>query len=132
MPQQRPPDLGYRARSVEWSIETKVAAFLDAENREKLVGLEIHDARYRTEQGVGVGSSEGMVLLASGLSPIRINMTIPRLGSYRILIYNDRGIAFAITAASIERPARQTAPSGMADWITIFPPGGAGKIFPLP
>ncbi len=60
-------------------------------------------------------------------------MTIPNLGGVRFLIYDDQGIAFAITSdAEHARRGPAHAPIGAVDWITVFRPGGAGKIYPLP
>jgi len=50
-----------------------------------------------------------------------------------IHLQRPRGIAFAITSDK-EHASRgpSHAPIGAVDWITVFPPGGASKIFPMP
>ncbi len=62
-----------------------------------------------------------------------LNAIDPAIGGVRVLIYNEQGIAFAITSdqAHADRGPNH-APIGAVDWTTVFPPGGAGKIYPLP
>jgi hypothetical protein len=120
--------------SVEASWPNGLVAYLDLQDRSALLGLGIADRRFRTEKGLGVGSSQGAVLFAHGMSPTRLDMTSPS-GSYvvQVLIYNDDGIAYAITAGdNRSKRTRSRTPVGAVRWIVIFPPGSAGKIFPLP
>ncbi len=130
-PTSRSADLGLRAAAVSWP--DGLVGYVDAADQTKLIGLEIADRRYRTERGIGFGSSQGAVLLAYGLAPVRLDITIPNLGGVRMLIYDDQGIAFAVTSDQAHAGAGpRHAPLGSVDWITVFPPGSAGKIFPLP
>jgi hypothetical protein len=130
-PRSRDPDVGFRAPSLGWP--NGLAGFVDPADQTKLVGLEIADRSYRTDKGIGFGSSQGAVLLAYGMPPARVEMTIPNLGGARLLIYNEQGVAFAITSdESHAERGPEHAPIGAVDWITVFPPGGAARIFPLP
>jgi hypothetical protein len=72
--------------------------YLDPADRAKIAGLRVSARAYQTEKGLRFGSSEGAALLAHGLSPVKINATVPNIGGVRMLIYNDHGIAFAITS----------------------------------
>ena len=97
--------------------------------------LGVADRRFRTDKGLGFGSSLGAVLFAHGTSPTRLNMKFGSGSSdtVLVLIYNAEGIAYAITAeGQPSRAARSRAPLGAVRWILVFPPGGAEKIFPLP
>jgi hypothetical protein len=129
-----PPDfgenLGFRAPSLLW--RDRLVGYVDENDRDKLVGLETTDRRYRTEKGIGVGSTQGAVLFAHGMSPVKIEMSIPRHGNVRMLIYNDQGIAFAIATDKHTGGGSWHAPIGAVDWIVVFPAGGAGRIFPIP
>jgi len=99
----------------------------------KLVGLQTSDRTYRTEKGIGFGSSQGAVLFAYGITPARLEMSDPDIGGVRMLIYDEQGIAFAITSDKTHAARGPNhAPVGAVDWITVFPPGGAAKIYPMP
>ncbi len=111
----------------------RLEGHVEAADPTKLVGLETSDRTHRTDKGIGFGSSQGAVLLAYGMTPTRVEMTDPAIGGVRVLIYNEQGIAFAITSdqAHADRGPSH-APIGAVDWTTVFPPGGAAKIYPLP
>jgi hypothetical protein len=47
-------------------------------------------------------------------------------------VYNNQGIAFAITSEIQERQTFTRIPIGLVNWLTVFPPGEGAKIFPLP
>ena len=98
----------------------------------KVLGLETNDTHYQTSKGLRVGSSQGAVLLAYGTAPRRVEMSIPGRGAIRVLVYNDQGIAFAITSELQERQTFTRIPVGLVNWLTVFPPGEGAKIFPLP
>jgi hypothetical protein len=114
----------FRGDQAGWS--NGLWAHLNATDRTTVLGLGVASPRYRTDKGLGFGSSQGAVMFAYGMSPVRVEML--RGGAYRVLVYNDQGIAFAITA---DRAHVGHAPIGGVDWMVIFPPGSAGKIFPL-
>jgi hypothetical protein len=128
-PQPRESDLGFKAKSVRWP--NGLFGYLDADDSERLLGLETSDRRFRTEIGVHFGSSEGAVLFAYGLTPVQVSMRIPRRGLVRVLVYDDRGVAFILTADK-PSPTSGRAPLAAVDGITIFAPGTGGKIFPTP
>ncbi|MGQ0550007.1 MAG: hypothetical protein ACT4PY_10125 [Armatimonadota bacterium] len=130
-PEALPEGLGFRARGLAW--RNTMVGFVDPTNPGRLIGLDVSLRRHRTSRGIGFGSSEGAVLFAYGPSPIRLDMTIPQTGGVRVLIYNDLGIAFALTSDRAHAElGPEHAPIGAVDWITIFPPGGAGRIYPIP
>ncbi len=130
-PTSQDPTPGRRAPVVFWT--NGLAGLVDTADGNRLVGLEIADRRYRTDKGIAFGSSQGAVLMAYGMSPARQEITMPNLGGARILIYNDPGIAFAITSDKQHAQAGPAhAPVGAVDWITVFPPGQAGRIYTLP
>jgi len=130
-PTPRTVDAGLRAPAVSWP--GGLVGYLDPDDRARVVGLEISDRQHRTEKGIGFGSSQGAVLMAYGMSPARVELTIPNLGGARVLIYNDLGIAFAVTSDKQHAGAGPGhAPVGAVDWITVFPAGGARRIFTLP
>lgn len=128
-PGQGQNDWGLRATALLW--QTGLVGYVDPSDSTNLVGLQVRDRDLRTEKGIGFGASQGAAMIAYGLAPTRVSLKSPR-GSVRVLIYNDLGIAFGITADKTYAGQKGTAPIGLVDWITIFPPGGAGKIFPLP
>ncbi len=72
-------DLGFIAWSRIW--RNGLVGYVDGDDQDKLVGLEIADRRYRTDKGIGFGSSQGAVLMAHGMPPTRVEMSIPRAGS---------------------------------------------------
>jgi len=130
-PTNRDPTPGLRAPVVFWT--SGLGALVDPADGNRLVGLEIADRRYRTDKGIAFGFSQGAVLMAYGMSPARQEITMPNLGGARIMIYNDLGIAFAITSDKQHAEAGPGhAPVGAVDWITIFPPGQASRIYALP
>lgn len=125
-------DRGFRATAVGWP--NGLVAYVDPQDQSALLGLGVAGRRFRTDQGLGVGSSRGAVLFAHAKPPTRVNM---RFGSRSadavlVLIYNDEGIAYAIAAeGQPSRAAPSRAPLGTVRWVVVFPPGSAGKIFPL-
>ena len=130
-PSNQAPTPGLRAPVVFWT--NGLGGLVDPADGNRLVGLEIADRRYRTDKGIAFGFSQGAVLMAYGMSPARQEITMPNLGGARILIYNDLGIAFAITSDKQHAEAGPGhAPVGAVDWITIFPPGQASRIYALP
>ncbi len=130
-PEPLPDGLGFRARGLAW--RNGMIGFVDPANPGRLVGLDVSLRRHRTDRGIGFGSSEGAVLFAYGSSPTRLDMMLPRTGGVRVLIYNDLGIAFAITSDAAHADlGPEHAPIGAVDWITVFPPGSAGRIYPIP
>jgi len=123
----------FRHRSTVLMWPNRLAGHVDPTDPTKLVGLEISDRSYRTEKGIGFGSSQGSVLFGYGMYPTRVNMTDPALGGVQMLIYDEQGIAFAITSDTVHADRGPNhAPVGAVDWITVFPSGGAAKIYPLP
>jgi len=130
-PSNQAPTPGLRAPVVFWT--NGLGGLVDPADGNRLVGLEIADRRYRTDKGIAFGFSQGAVLMAYGMSPARQEITMPNLGGARIMIYNDLGIAFAITSDKQHAEAGPGhAPVGAVDWITIFPPGQASRIYALP
>lgn len=126
-------DRGFLSAEASWP--NGLVGYVDWDNRSMLLGLGVADCRFRTDKGLGFGSSERAVLFAQGMSPTRLNMKsrfgLP--GSVQVLIYNDQGIAFAITVEDTHARVKGShAPAGTVAWIVVFPPGNAGKIFPLP
>lgn len=126
-------DRGFRSEQVSWS--TGLVAYLDPADQSTVLGLGIRRPDYRTDKGLGFGSSQGAILFAHGMSPVRVEMP-PRPGiggGVRVLVYNDQGIAFALTIDAAQAKAfRGHAPVGAVDWMVIFLPGTAGKIFAMP
>lgn len=109
-----------------------LVAYVVVEADHKVVGLETSDRRYRSARGVGVAMSEGAVRLAYGLAPVRLEMRLPDLGDYRLLIYDNEGIAFAVVSEENLRTRRVLPiPVGLVAWVTVFPAGEGGRIFPL-
>lgn len=126
-------DRGFRSAEASWP--NGLVAYVDWENRSTLLGLGVADRRFRTDKDLGFGSSMGAVLFAHGMSPIRLDMTssVGFPGAVKVLIYNDAGIAYAITVEDKHVTIKgRRAPAGAVAWVVIFPPGSAGKIFPLP
>jgi len=121
----------YRTPSIRWL--NGLIGYVDPANQNQLLGLESSDGNIRTDKGIGVGSTEGAVLMTHGMAPMRLNMMVPNTGGVRILIYNDQGIAFAITSDVQHASATgRHSPLHAVDWITVFSPGMAPKIFPMP
>lgn len=103
-------------------------AYVNPTDPGKVLGFTIADRRYRTDRGIGFGSSRGAVLFAYGMSPITIDV-----GGASLQIYDDQGIAFGITSdAEHARRGPAHAPIGAVDWVTVFPPGSATKIIKMP
>jgi hypothetical protein len=105
-----------------------------ATEQNRLLSLQIsNDRRFRADRGIGFGSSRRAVLTAYGLTPTRVKLSGPGGTDVYVLVYNDEGIAFAIASMgppvelSAERP-----PANTVAGVTVFPPGDAGKISPLP
>ena len=48
---------GFEARLLRW--EQGPAVFVDPADADRVLGLEIADSQYRTDKGIGFGSSEG-------------------------------------------------------------------------
>jgi hypothetical protein len=124
-------DLGYLAWSRRW--RNGLVAYVSGDDNNKVLGLEIGDGRYRTDKGIGVGSSQGAVLLAYGRKPHRLEMTMPGYGPMRILVYNDLGIAFGVVSEAVLAARSFTPiPAGLVRWVTVFPPRAAARIYPMP
>jgi len=122
---------GFHARLLRW--EPGPGALIDPSDADAVLGLEISDRQYRTEKGLGFGSSEGAVLITYGPAPVKLDVVLPDLGAMRFLIYDDLGVAFAVNmdrAHAARGPSH--APIGAVDWTIVFAPGSAGKIFQLP
>lgn len=124
-------DLGYLSHSFRW--HTGLVAYVSVEANNKIVGLETNDRRYRSAKGAGVAMSEGAVRLAHGLAPVRLEMSLPGLGHYRVLVYDSEGVAFAVVSEENLRARHPLTrmPVGLVAWLTVFPPGEGGKIYPL-
>ena len=124
-------DLGFLSHSLRW--RNGLIAYVAQDDNNKVVGLEVSERQYRSSKGVGVSMSQGAVMLAHGLTPVRVEMNIPGQGHYRSLVYNDQGIAFTVVSEENLRTRTTTRiPVGLVAWVTVFPPGGGGRIFPLP
>jgi hypothetical protein len=51
----------------------------------------------------------------------------------RILVYNDLGVAFGVVSeAALAARAIGPIPAGLVRWVTVFPPGAAARIYPMP
>ncbi len=121
-------DLGFRPLVVQnWR---GLVGYIDREDETKLVGLGVADRRYRSAKGLSVGSAYGAVLFGHGMAPTRFELRGARSVT-RVLIFNDQGIAFGFTADRTH-PGTDGGPLGAVDWIIVFPPGGAAKVFALP
>lgn len=126
----REAGLGYLVWSREW--RTGLIAYV-ADDNTTVVGLETHDGRNRTDRGIEVGSSQGAVLLAYGMRPRRLEMTIPGHGPMRILVYDELGIAFGVVSeAALAQRVTSRIPVGLVKWMTAFSPRAGGRIYPLP
>ncbi|HEY3247830.1 MAG TPA: hypothetical protein VGK88_06030 [bacterium] len=126
-------DAGLRVLAVRWP--PGLVGVFERDNQDKLVGLQIADVTYRTEKSIGFQSTQGQVVLAFGKPTIELGLPTSK-SAVRLLIYDGLGLAFAIVADKDLRAlgSGQTihAPVGAVDWTDIFPPGTAGKIYPLP
>jgi hypothetical protein len=126
------PGAGKRPTTLAWV--TGLAGYVDAIEPGRVLSLQIDDdLRFRTDKGIGCGSSRGAVLIAYGLSPAEVQL-LPDSGDTPryALIYDDLGIAFTIATKGplfIIGGARLPANTVMS--VTVFPPGGAAEIFPL-
>lgn len=127
----RPFDLGFLAYSRGW--RDGLVAYVSSDDNNTVLGFEVADPRYRTEKGTGVLSSRGAVLLAHGLSPRRLEMIVPGQGSIQVLVYDEAGVAFGVVseANAVSRTITRR-PIGRVTWVTVYPPGTANRIFPLP
>lgn len=125
-------DRGFRSTERTW--RNGLVAYLDWDDPSKLLGLGVADRLFRTDKGIGFGSSAGAVLFGYGMSPERLDMTsnLGLPGAVTVLVYDPQGIAFAIVTESDRSTfGLHRAPVGTVAWIVVFPPGSAGKIFPL-
>lgn len=130
-PGYREIDIAARSKVLIWP--NGMGAYLDNADPTKIVALQTTDRLYRTERGLGVGSSQGAVLMSYGLSPTRLERQVAGHGGVRILIYNDLGIAFAVTSdAAHANRSDGHAPLGAVDWVIVFPPQTGEKLFPPP
>jgi hypothetical protein len=129
-PNSKTTESGIAAETLRWTFG--LVAYVGGDDKEKLAGLEVRDRRYRTEKGTGFGSSFGAVLFAHGLAPARIDVNVPPHGAVRMLVYNDLGIAFAITADKAHAGRAGCAPLNTVDAVIVFQPGGAGRLFRMP
>jgi hypothetical protein len=126
-------DAGFEQRTTLLTWPTHLQGQVDVGDATKFLGLAMSDRAYRTDKGIGVGSSQGAVMMAYGMRPTQFDLKDAHGGSVRMLIYSDLGIAFAITSDQAHAELISTqAPVGAVDSIIIFLPGGAAKIFPIP
>ena len=126
-------DRGFRSAEESW--RNGLVAYVDWDNRSSLFGLGVADGRFRTDKGLGFGSSEGAVLFAHGMSPARVDMKSGQgfPGVVQVLIYDEQGIAYGIAVEDKHSTVKgPRAPVGAVAWIVVFPPGSAGDIFPIP
>lgn len=126
------PDLGLASRRYRWS--NGLVVHVSAEDAGRIVALEITDERYRTEKGIGFRSSEGAVVIAYGFEPKRVDLVSVRVGDYRVVIYDDLGIAFGIRATGISGAFgtlrdRKRSPPATVEFVVIFLPGTASQVF---
>lgn len=121
---------GLKAKVGRWSND--LCGLFDPADAASVVGLLVGDRKYRTEKGIGFGSSEGAVLFAHGTEPVRVGLSMPKAGSVRALIYDSQGIAFVVIAQRAKDAPKTVPPAGTAYATIVFPPGGAAKIFTLP
>lgn len=106
--------------------------YVDPSDTNKIIGVAIGDRKYRTDKGIGFGSSMGALLLAYGPAPATAQVNIPNLGGMRYLTYNDLGISFGITSdVDHARAGPGHAPVGVVDVVIIFPPGQGARVVPL-
>src|SRR3970282_2739984 len=68
-PSNQAPTPGLRAPVVFWT--NGLGGLVDPADGNRLVGLEIADRRYRTDNGMPFGFSQGAALTADGVSPAR-------------------------------------------------------------
>ncbi len=121
----------FRVPSVRW-WPNELVGYVDPADENRLLGLHIGDRRYRTEKGIGFGSSQGAVLFAHGMSPASASVSIPRVGTVRLMIYDDQGIAFLVIGERARDAADQVPPAGTVRSTVVFVPGAAGRIFQTP
>lgn len=125
------PGAGKRPTALVWV--TGLAGYVDAIDPDHVLSLQIDDdLRFRTDKGIGCGSSRGAVLIAYGLSPAEVQLTGSGDTRRYALIYDDQGIAFTI--ATTGPPfvlGGGRLPANTVVSVTVFPPGGAAEIFPL-
>lgn len=122
------PDLGLASRRLRWA--NGLVIYVSAEDSGSILALEITEARYRTEKGIGYQSSQGAVLIAYGLDPKKTELSSVRLGGYRALVYDGLGIAFGIRADNFGTLlGRKHPPLDTVEFVVIFPAGTASKVF---
>jgi hypothetical protein len=123
------PREGKRPAMLVWI--TGLRGYIDTIDPNNVLSLQIGaDPRYRTDKGIGFGSSRGAVLFAYGLAPTRVEMSGPDGARVNVLIYNDQGIAFALASTGpLFVVGGGSAPANTVAWVTVFPPGGAAEIF---
>lgn len=123
---------GKRPTLLAWL--TGLQGYIDAIDPNNLLSLQIgDDPRFRTDKGIGFGSSRGAVLVAYGLTPTRGEVSRPDGARVNVLVYNDQGIAFALASTGpLYVIGGGRAPANTVVGVTVFPPGGAAEIFPPP
>ena len=120
---------GYHAARLSWPSGLRGYV---AEDQRTLLGLQSGgDRRYRTDKGIGLGSSKGAVLLAYGMAPTEVDLRDAEGGKVHVLVYNDQGIAFGIAGEQGSTRDPEHVPAGTVAWIMVFAPGEGAKIFPL-
>lgn len=126
------PGGGKRPAMLAWT--TGLQGYVDAIDPKNLLSLQIgDDPRFRTDKGIGFGSTRGAVLLAYGLTPTRGEVSRPDGARVNVLIYNDQGIAFALASTGpLFVIGGGRAPANTVVGVTVFPPGGAAELFPPP
>lgn len=122
------PAEGARPGEMFWPSASLIA-HTDPADPTRLVGLSTGDRRYRTDKGIGFGSSEGAVRLVYGPPPETKDVTVPEVGGIRYLIYDQQGIAYGITSDQAHAElGRDHAPVGVVDVIVVFPPGQGARV----
>ena len=121
---------GLKAKAGRWSND--LCGLFDPADAANVLGLLVGDRRYRTEKGIGFGSSEGAVLFAYGAEPVRVGFSMPKAGNVRALVYDSQGIAFVVIGQRAKDAPKTVPPTGTVYATIVFPPGGAAKIFAVP
>ena len=125
------PGAGKRPTTLVWV--TGLEGYVDTIDPDHVLSLQIgDDMRFRTDKGIGCGSSRGAVLIAFGLSPAEVRLPDSGDTHRYALIYNDQGIAFTIaTSGPLFVFGGGRLPANTVVSVTVFPPGGAAEFFPL-
>ena len=125
------PGAGKRPTALVWV--TGLEGYVDAIDPDHVLSFQIDDdLRFRTDKGIGCGSSRGAVLIAFGLSPAEVRLPDSGETHRYALIYNDQGIAFTIaTSGPLFVYGGGRLPANTVVSVTVFPPGGAAEFFPL-